>query len=289
MNIDKKLIKEALKFYQINDITYAEKCDKCIEFIDKNSKMKKKAYEILNILYGNKNNQISELWKIKNTEELFGKDIHPYITNVLLLCGYKIHLSNMKKYKLDEEQCCIHKKRVRETLTNDIYKRNYQGIRISQMLWGVYFINLRIIEVGRLQYELDNYNPITKNEELCIKIHIPGSESLDIYDVEQSLIDSKSEIKKYFNINDVKYYCVSWILSSQISKLVKTNSNIAKFQNMFDIIEGENCIDDILNFVYNIDNFTNYNELPEDTSLQRNIKEYLLSGQIIKIGIGTLK
>lgn len=195
MNIDKKLIKEALEFYQINDIIYAEKCDRCIEFIDKNSKMKKKAYKILNILYGDKNNQISELWKIKNTEELFGKDIHLYITNVLLLCGYKIHLSNMKKYKLDEEQCCIHKKRVRETLTNDIYKRNYQGIRISQMLWGVYFINLRIIEVGRLQYELDNYNPITRNEELCIKIHIPGSESLDIYDVEQSLIDSKSVIK----------------------------------------------------------------------------------------------
>lgn len=58
---------------------------------------------------------------------------------------------------------------------------------------------------------------------------------------------------------------------------------------MFDIIEGENCIDDILNFVYNIDNFTSYNELPEDTSLQKNIKEYLLSGQIIKISIGTLK
>ena len=289
MNIDKKLIKEALKFYQINDITYAEKCDKCINFIDKNSKMKKKVYEILNILYGNKNSQISELWKIKNIEELFGKDIHPYITNVLLLCGYKIHLSNMKKYKLDEEQCCIHKKRVRETLTNDIYKRNYQGIRISQMLWGVYFINLRIIEVGRLQYELDNYNPITKNEELCIKIHIPGSKNLDIYDVEQSLINSKSVIKKYFNINDVKYYCTSWILSNQISKLVKTNSNIAKFQNMFHIIEGENCIDDILNFVYNIDNFTRYNELPEDTSLQKNIKKYLLSGQIIKMGIGTLK
>ena len=41
--------------------------------------------------------------------------------------------------------------------------------------------------------------------------------------------------------------------------------------------------------VIKIDNFTSYNELPEDTSLQRNIKEYLLSGQIIKIGIGTLK
>ena len=289
MNIDKKLIKKALEFYKIDDIKYIEKCNKCIDFINENTELKTKVYEILDILYYDKTNKISELWNIRNSEELFGKNHHYFITNVLLLSGYKIHLNNMKKYGLDERQCNIHKKRVREALTSDIYQRNYEAIRISQMLWGAYFVNLRIIEVGRLQYELSNYNPITKNKEVCIHIHIPSGEKLKVHDVEQSIKNSKDIIKKYFNVNYFKYYCVSWLLSNQIRKLVKNDSNIAQFHCMFDIVEGENCIDDIMNFVYNRDNKLNYDELPEDTYLQKNIKEYLLNRQIIKIGIGILR
>lgn len=40
------------------------------------------------------------------------------------------------------------------------------------MLWGTYFINNRLIEVGRLQFESINDNQV--------KIHIPAGEKLDI-------------------------------------------------------------------------------------------------------------
>ena len=46
-------------------------------------------HELFNILYIDENTQLSELWKIKNIEELFGKDCHPFITNILLLISYK--------------------------------------------------------------------------------------------------------------------------------------------------------------------------------------------------------
>lgn len=71
--------------------------------------------------------------------------------------------------------------------------------------------------------------------------------------------------------------------------LLDNDSNIVKFSKLFDITVGSNCIGDILNFVYGKLNCDDYNALQVDTSLQRKIKEELIKGVIIKIGIGKLK
>lgn len=60
------------------------------------------------------------------------------------------------------------------------------------MLWGAYFINIRIIEVGRLQYEFCKVNPLNKKGyKKCIKIHIPSGEKLAEEQVKESIIKSK--------------------------------------------------------------------------------------------------
>lgn len=289
MNIDKEELDQALKFYEIDDVAYANKCYRCLEFLNNNKEFKNEADKVYSILYGDTENKIADLWKFKDIKELFGEESNPYITNILVLSGYKTHLNNMKKFNLDSEQCKIHKIRVKETLTNDIYQRNYDGIRISQMIWGAYFINLKLIEVGRLQYEKSILNPITKQKENCIKIHIPRGNSLDNQLVKKSIEESKTLIEKYFKLKDYKYYCNSWLLSKQIQELLDENSNIAKFYKMFEVTEGEECTADILNFVYNVRKCDNYNNLEENTSLQRNVKKLLKDEITIKTGIGILK
>ena len=42
----------------------------------------------------------------------------------------------------------------------------------------------------------------------------------------------------------------------------------------------------ILNFVYNLKSCENYIELPENTSLQKNIKAELIKGTIFNLGCG---
>ena len=206
--------------------------------------------------------------------------MHPYITNLLLLNGYKIHKQNIEKLKFDDEEIRIHKLRVREALINDIEIRNYNGIRVSQMLWGTYFTNVKVIEIGRLQYEKCENN---------IKIHIPAIGKLDIDKVIESLKKSRLYIKKYFNIKNYNYYCDSWLLSEQIHGIVNKNSNIYKFYELFKIVDGESCVEDILNFVYQLLEIDDYKKLQENTTLQKSIKEYLLKGNDIKIGKGILK
>lgn len=289
MNINKNEIIEALKFYGINDDNYLNSCLECIDYIEDNETLHNKLNKVIDILYNKKDYLLAKLWKIKSDEELFGEKYHPFVTSITVLLGYKIHKKNIEKYNLDEYQINIHKKRVKEALTYDIYERKYKGIRISQMLWASYFINLKIIEVGSLQYELVNINPLTNKQEKCIKIHIPRNCNLDINRVKLSINESKYGILKYFKLNNLNYYCESWLLSKNVLSLLNDNSNINKFSKLFDIVDGKECINDVLNFVYDKLNCEDYNTLQENTYLQRKIKEELINGDIIKIGIGKLK
>lgn len=285
----KKRIIDALDFYGISYNNYLDKCLECFDYVVKHDDLFIKVKNLIDILYNKKDYLLAKLWKVKSNEELFGDNYHPFITNIIVLLGYKLHQENMKKYNLDDKQIKIHKKRVKEALTYDIYERGYDGIRISQMLWASYFINLRIIEVGSLQYELVDINPITNKKEKCIKIHIPRNTDLEIKNVKKSLIKSKDELAKYFKLNNLEYYCESRLLSKEVLKLLNNNSNILKFSNLFDIKSGSDCKKDILNFVFNEALPVKYEALKDNTSLQRNLKDLLVNNGIIKIGIGRLK
>lgn len=280
MKFELSVIENALKYYQINDTNYKNKCYKCIKDVNEIKDFNIKAEEIYNILYTDKSFKVDTLWKRQNMIELFGEQYNPYITNILVLYGYEIHCQNMKLKKYNIEQKELYKKRVKETLTNDIFVRKLEGIRISQMIWAAYFINTKLIEVGRLQYEkCENH----------IKIHIPSGEKLQIDKVLDSIKNSKQEIEKYFNIKNPEYRCDSWLLSNQINNIIDSNSNIAKFYNLFEVKDGLNATKDILNFVFNVQECSNYNDLVEDTSLQKLLKQQLLKNKEMKIGCGKLK
>ena len=286
----KAMIDEALDFYDITDSEYKKNCYKCIDELKENNEYQNTVNEVYNTLFIDKTDKIRSLWSLKNISDLFGNIKHPFITNVLLLSGYKVHKSNIYEYHLDEEQIKIHKVRVKEALLNDIKVRKYAGIRISQMLWGAYFINLRIIEVGRLQYEFIRFNPLNEREyKECIKIHIPSGGRLFENQVKDSIIKSKKEIIRYFDLENPEYYCSSWLLSPSINKLLDKNSNIKKFYNMFEIIDEKDGLDDVLNFVFNVKEVNDYAELEENTSLQIKIKQMLLRNENITVGIGILK
>lgn len=282
--LNHKEIINGLKFYDINDNTYLQKCLDCCDYLLNNKQAKIEFETIYNLLYNNLQSSYRSILKKKSKQELFGENYHLFTTNLVLLLGYSIHKKNIVKYKLDNKQIQIQKIRIKQALTNDIYIKNLEDIRISQMLWGIYIINIKIIEVGRLQYEhyKDSINEY-------IKIHIPSGSKMIYEDILLSLKESKQYIGNYFNINSNDYYCNSWLLSKQISQLIKSDSNIYKFQTLFDIEEGEECIKDILNFVFGRTTKVDYHLLEEITSLQKNIKYYLLNGNTIKIGIGKLK
>ncbi len=107
---------------------------------------------------------------------------------------------------------------------------------------------------------------------------------LEIEKVFNSIKESKLEIEKYFDLKNAEYCCDSWLLSNQINDIIDSNSNIAKFYNLFEVQDGPDVQKDILNFVFNMQECDDYNNLLEDTSLQILLKKQLLENKSIKIG-----
>lgn len=282
--ISKEKIDEAFEFYNI-DKSYKEKCYRCAEEINRNEYHKKSFKDVYETLYCSDFSKIKGLWEIKDINELFGNNINPFVTNLMIMLGYEFHKSNIKKYKLEIEQMNIHKKRIKECFENDLIYRKYNGIRISQMLWAVYFIRARIIEIGRLQYEYED----TKNNISIVKIHIPRGKKLDLTEVKYSIKKSKDELEKIYKLDRIKYVCNSWLLSNQIYNILDKNTNISNFHDLFVVSDGENCINDIINFVYGINECNDYKTLSEETTLQKKIKNKLLSEEKFYLGLGILK
>lgn len=282
--ISKNKIDEAFEFYNI-DKSYKEKCYRCAEEIKQSEYYKKLFDDVYKTLYCSDFIKIKELWEIKDINELFGNNVNPFVTNLMIILGYELHKNNIDKYRLDINQVNIHKSRVKECFESDLIYRKYNGVRISQMLWAVYFIRVRIIEIGRLQYEYDD----TEKNISIIKIHIPKGKKLDLIEVKDSIKESKNILKQIYNLDKTKYICNSWLLSNQIYNILDKNSNISLFRNLFDIKDGEDCVNDIMNFVYGINKCNDYKELSENTTLQKKIKAKLLNNHKFYLGLGVLR
>jgi len=280
--INKMEIDKGFNYYNINP-KYKNRCYACAEAINKNIDCLNSFNKIFNLLNYENFNDIKTYWNIKNIDEMFCKNIDSFVTNLLIVLSYKTHESNIKRNKLNYDQILIHKKRVKECFENDLEKRKYDNIRISQMLWAIYFIRVRLIEVGRLQYGY------FEDEGKCfIKIHIPSGEKLDYDKVIDSIDKSEEELKKVYHIKDINYVCQSWLLSNQLNAIIEPNTNIYKFYRLFYVEDGEDCTFDILNFVFSLNECENYNDLPENTILQKIIKQQLINGEKFKLGIGIL-
>ncbi len=275
-----KDIDEAFNYYNI-DNKYKELCYQCANNINSNELYLEVFNKINNTLNYEDIDRVKDLWKHKTIKELFCDEIDPFITNLIVILSYKTNQDNIKKYNLDNEQIVINKNRIKKCFESDLVNREYKSIRVSQMLWAFNFVRVKVIEVGRLQYQIFGKD--------IVKIHIPRGSKLDINKVIDSIKLSKIKLKEIYNLDNLKYICNSWLLSHKLNEIIDLNSNIHKFYELFDVNDSEECHQDLLNFVYQINDINDYNDLQENTSLQRIIKKELLKGTVFKTGNGILK
>ncbi len=146
---------------------------------------------------------------------------------------------------------------------------------LSETKWLSLHIKGKIFQLGRLQFEL---------EGTLIHVHIPEGSSL-----EPSICDeSFAKAEEFFDESYQTYDCDSWLLSSELKKICPEDSNIIRFQNRFDVqkvthpfLQAEERV-----FGEIREDKTSY---PEDTSLQRALKLYVLDGKEPGMGYGIIK
>lgn len=229
-------------------------------------------------------------WDSKNVFTNHGNHMIPTIS---LLAGQPIHMENMQKRNYDKYQIDKHKQNLYSKILNDYY--SIIGLSFRHMVWLSIFIKCDIIEIGRLQYDYRSSVDMDclNDKKYHIKLHIPSGNPLNIQDIKLSLADAKKYIYSYFDLEpnrELEYYCESWLFSPELKYFLNEDSNILSFQRLFNIVKYRENLKDFMLFVFNLhDTPKDFSILKSDTSLQKNMKNYLLEGKKLHIGTAILK
>jgi hypothetical protein len=70
--------------------------------------------------------------------------------------------------------------------------------------------------------------------------------------------------------------------------MLKSDSNIVSFQNRFEIVDEGEADTEFIEWLYNTKS-TDFSTLPENSYLQCNVKEHLLSGGVIRNSYGVMR
>lgn len=151
--------------------------------------------------------------------------------------------------------------------------------------WTYRQASLTLFRIGELEFE----KKISQNEKV-ISIHIPSDADFSSDKVDLSISLAKKFLAQFFpEYKDSKFICNSWLLSPQLISLLDGNSNIVKFYNRFNIIESTTYQKEYIEWLFQSQENTPLESLPEKTSLQRKVKEFMRSGKFIGSGFGILK
>ena len=193
-------------------------------------------------------------------------------------------------------------------------EREYGALGLAVYEWFYRHIDMVLFRFGRLQFEkmemehsvIEEISDITENFSLpiqnmvkeedindkkvkiekgtdVINIHIPQGEPLNWEECKKSL-----EAVKHFWGGDKPYVCHSWLLYPGLDEVLSETSNIREFRKHFKVLQVDYKEREAEWRVFG-KVLKNVVEYPEDTSLQKRVKEYLLSGKCLGNGWAVLK
>lgn len=127
------------------------------------------------------------------------------------------------------------------------------------------------------------YTLVLEKGDPIVSLHIPPDGSLSEEAVDETLEETKAFLKTYFPDYEYKaFYCGSWLLDPQLEEMLGAESNIAKFGNRFCRVSVKSGGRAVFNFVFlTLERDVDLTALPENTRLERALKQHYLDGKCI--------
>lgn len=172
-----------------------------------------------------------------------------------------------------------------------IWARDYQSRHrrpgFAEWEWVANTLRLKVFRLGRLQFEpsvLEADIPGYPAGTPVLEVHIPAEEPLDPDAVAASLEAAPRFFETCFHRQFSLFRCHSWLLSPQLKELLPENARIIRFQNLFTVYaqDPERQAEERV-FGFLAEDPADY---PENTALQRSLKEALLAGTSVNMGLG---
>lgn len=115
----------------------------------------------------------------------------------------------------------------------------------------------------------------------CLSIHIPRNADISREKVASAIASAQKIAKEgYSECKSTAIYGSSWILDPTLATVLGPNSKITNFLEQFTKYPQKSDGKGVFGYVFP-KTFTSYEELPENTSLQRKLKQHYLDGKFI--------
>ena len=150
--------------------------------------------------------------------------------------------------------------------------------------WTTRQVSCKLFRIGQLEYELS-----APDGEPVISLHIPTDVDLRPEVLRPSIRAGLLEFYRIFpDYVGRPVYCHTWLLSPMLKDFLPEGSNILRFQELFEITQDTAPGKDILLWVFKNPKLP-MEDYPENTSLQRKLKQFFLNGGQFLEGAGYLK
>ncbi len=166
------------------------------------------------------------------------------------------------------------------------YHRSWGVFGFDRDFWTTRQADADLFRIGELEYELNE-------EEDRICLHIPSDAKLAPELLNDSCAAARAFLKEYAPAwCERPVYLHSWLLWPGLSSFLAPDSRIMNFRKAFDFHLAEENSTDYLEWVFQVApgqlEGVNLQTLPEQTSLQRGLKKYVLGGGRVGTGKGIL-
>ena len=169
------------------------------------------------------------------------------------------------------------------------HRKSYGRYGFDRDFWTIRQLSVRLFRLGELEFELAELPedvPREASASRVINMHIPSDAHIDEASCTQAVARLHDFLQAYFpDWLGLPLMCESWLLSPALPALLPEHSRIVQFQHMFTQVGVHEAAQDWREFVFNR-NPAPVQELPENTTLQRHMKRFLLNGGRIGVGIG---
>ncbi len=169
-------------------------------------------------------------------------------------------------------------------------KRNseFKGVMGTSafFFWIYKYAKGELFRINDFEYETYKHE-----EKDVVNIHIPSGTKLNVYENLKSFKGAIDFFDKYYpEYKMTGVICESWLLSKEIEEVMGGPTNISRFGDMFDRYDtGDTKGESVFRFVYGFSApYPPVEDVPENTTLQRKLKAYMLSGKRVYNCGGTI-
>lgn len=134
---------------------------------------------------------------------------------------------------------------------------------------------------NRSVFPKSQWSCLAKPGDDCLSIHIPSGADISPATMDRAVAAARKIVKERFpEHGSAMIYGASWVLDPILEEFLKESSNILKFAHRFVRYPRKSESTHSMNLIFQ-KHYDDYNQLPENTSLQRGLKKLLLSGRYI--------